>query len=124
MAHEVGHHVQHLAGTSDQVHQLRQRQSEQEANAMSVRLELQADCYAGIWAHDAEQMRSSLESGDVEEALGAAAAVGDDRLQRMSSGHVAPDRFTHGTSAQRVEWFRRGMESGDPRACSTATSTY
>jgi hypothetical protein len=119
MAHEVGHHVQHLTGTSDQVHAMRRRQSEVEANAMSVRLELQADCYAGIWAHHAERMRAVLESGDVDEALAAAAAVGDDRLQRQAGGTVVPESFTHGTSEQRARWFRRGLDTGDVRACDT-----
>jgi len=119
IAHEVGHHVQHLTGISDQVDALRRRQSEEEANATSVRLELQADCYAGIWANHAQQMRSILESGDVEEALGAAAAVGDDRLQQQTQGTVVPESFTHGTSEQRARWFRRGFDSGDLRACDT-----
>jgi predicted metalloprotease len=119
VAHEVGHHVQNLLGTSGKVHELRQRVGEAEANQLSVRLELQADCYAGVWAHHAERMRGILEAGDVEEALGAAAAVGDDRLQRQARGYVVPDSFTHGSSAQRMRWFRTGLESGSMRACDT-----
>jgi len=119
IAHEVGHHVQNLLGTSDAVHRLQQRAGEAEANAASVRLELQADCYAGVWAHDADAARPMLESGDVEEALTAASAIGDDRLQRQSQGTVVPETFTHGTSAQRVRWFRRGLDRGDLRACDT-----
>ncbi|HEX6314669.1 MAG TPA: neutral zinc metallopeptidase [Gemmatimonadaceae bacterium] len=119
IAHEVGHHVQNLLGTMDRTHQMRSRQGEAEANATSVRLELQADCYAGLWAHHAERERSILEQGDVEEALGAASAIGDDRLQRQSQGTVVPESFTHGTSEQRVRWFRRGLERGDPQSCDT-----
>jgi predicted metalloprotease len=118
IAHEVGHHVQNLLGTMDQVNQMRSRGGT-EANAMSVRLELQADCYAGLWAHHAERAKPMLESGDVEEALGAASAIGDDRLQRQTQGTVVPESFTHGTSAQRVRWFRRGLEQGDSRSCDT-----
>src|SRR5690606_22786558 len=105
IAHEVGHHVQHLLGTSTRVHQLRQRASEAEANALSVRLELQADCYAGIWAHFADRQRGFLEPGDIEEGLRAASSIGDDTLQRNAGRNVAPDSFTHGTSEQRVRWF-------------------
>lgn len=119
VAHEVGHHVQNLLGTSDKVHSARQNQSEVQANAMSVRLELQADCYAGVWAHHADASRQLLESGDVAEGLGAAAAIGDDRLQKQSRGYVSPESFTHGTSEQRVRWFKRGMDSGDANACNT-----
>ena len=119
IAHEVGHHVQDLAGTSDQVHRLQERAGQAEANAASVRLELQADCYAGFWAHHADAARPLLESGDVEEALTAASAIGDDRLQRETQGTIVPETFTHGTSAQRVRWFRRGLDSGDWRACDT-----
>jgi hypothetical protein len=119
IAHEVGHHVQHLTGISDKVDQARKRGSEAQANAMSVRLELQADCFAGVWAHHANRARSILESGDIESALGAASAIGDDALQRQSQGHVVPDSFTHGTSAQRVRWFRRGIESGKTTECNT-----
>jgi predicted metalloprotease len=114
IAHEVGHHVQNLLGVSDQVHDLRGRVSTEEFNQMSVRLELQADFYAGVWAHHAERMKQILETGDVEEALNAASAIGDDRLQRQAQGQVTPDSFTHGTSEQRMRWFRRGLETGDP----------
>ena len=117
IAHEVGHHVQNLLGTADKVHALRQRVSEKQANALSVRMELQADCFAGVWAHHAQAARQILESGDLEEALNAATAIGDDRLQQQAQGYAVPDSFTHGSSAQRVSWFRRGMESGDPQAC-------
>ena len=117
LAHEIGHHVQGVLGTERQVRQL-QRSRPGVANELSVLMELQADCYAGVWAHSTAR-RQLLERGDVEEGLAAAAAVGDDRLQRMAGGRVNPDAFTHGTSAQRVEWFRRGLESGDPRSCDT-----
>jgi predicted metalloprotease len=113
VAHEVGHHVQNLLGFSDKVHRMRGRVSDEEYNRLSVRLELQADFLAGVWAHHAQRMKNVLEAGDVEEALGAASAVGDDRLQKRSRGYVVPDSFTHGTSAQRARWFRRGLESGD-----------
>ena len=119
LAHEIGHHVQKLLGTSGQVHELQQRHGGTEANQLSVRLELQADCYAGVWAHHAERMRGLLEAGDVEEALGAASAVGDDRLQRQAQGYVVPDSFTHGSSAQRMRWFRTGLDSGFLAACDT-----
>jgi hypothetical protein len=119
IAHEVGHHVQNALGTMSQVHALRSRQDPVEANAASVRLELQADCYAGLWAHHAERARPMLEGGDVEEALGAATAIGDDRLQRQSQGTVVPESFTHGTSEQRVRWFRRGLDAGTSSACDT-----
>jgi len=119
LAHEIGHHVQNLLGTSGQVQQRRQRVGQAEGNELSVRLELQADCYAGVWAHHAERMRSILESGDIEEALGAASAVGDDRLQRQARGYVVPDSFTHGSSEQRMRWFRTGFQSGDVAACDT-----
>lgn len=118
IAHEVGHHVQHLLGISDQVDNLRRRNPSQ-ANALSVRIELQADCFAGLWAQRANAARNILESGDVEEALAAATAIGDDRLQKQSQGYVVPDAFTHGTSAQRVRWFKRGLESGDLKQCDT-----
>ncbi len=113
IAHEVGHHVQHLLGITDMVHDQRGRLSEAEYNRLSVRLELQADFFAGVWAHHAERMWGILEPGDVEEALNAASAIGDDRLQQEAQGHVVPDSFTHGTSAQRARWFRRGLETGD-----------
>lgn len=118
IAHEVGHHVQHLLGISDQVDNLRRRNPSQ-ANALSVRMELQADCFAGLWAQRANAARNILESGDVEEALAAATAIGDDRLQKQSQGYVVPDAFTHGSSAQRVRWFKRGLESGDLKQCDT-----
>jgi predicted metalloprotease len=117
IAHEVGHHVQNLLGTAEKVHALRQRAGEREANALSVRMELQADCFAGVWAHHAQASRQILEAGDLEEALNAASAIGDDRLQKQAQGYAVPDSFTHGTSSQRVRWFRKGMESGDPQAC-------
>ena len=112
VAHEIGHHVQNLLGVADDVSQAQQRLSEGQANALSVRLELQADFYAGVWAHHAHQRNQLLEPGDVEEALGAATAIGDDRLQREAQGHVVPDSFTHGTSEQRVAWFKKGFDSG------------
>ncbi|CAB3850785.1 hypothetical protein LMG26846_01982 [Achromobacter insuavis] len=118
IAHEVGHHVQHLLGISDQVDNLRRRNPSQ-ANALSVRMELQADCFAGLWAQRANAARNILESGDVEEALAAATAIGDDRLQKQSQGYVVPDAFTHGSSAQRVRWFKRGLDSGDLKQCDT-----
>jgi len=114
VAHEVGHHVQDLLGITDQVESLRRRLSPAEANQLSVRVELQADSFAGVWAHHTERMSQVIEAGDIEEALQAASAIGDDRLQRRSRGYVVPDAFTHGTSAQRVAWFRRGYETGDP----------
>ncbi len=119
IAHEIGHHVQTLLGISQQVHSLRGKISQTEDNAMSVRLELQADCFAGVWAHHAQRSRDMLEAGDVEEALTAATAIGDDRLQQQSQGHVVPDAFTHGSSAQRVRWFRQGMQTGTLDACDT-----
>ena len=118
IAHEVGHHVQNLLGISEQVHRKQQQVGKKAANALSVRLELQADCFAGVWGHYAET-RHLLESGDMEEALTAANAIGDDTLQRNASGHVAPDSFTHGSSAQRIKWFKQGFESGDTRQCNT-----
>ena len=122
VAHEVGHHVQNLLGTSQQVHDAQQRSGKAEANALSVRLELQADCYAGVWAKNAAQSRQLLEAGDVEEGLNAASAIGDDRLQRQAQGYVVPDAFTHGSSAQRVQWFRTGLAAGTPEACDTFNS--
>ena len=120
IAHEVGHHVQTLRGISDQVRQRQARVGKAEANALSVRQELQADCFAGIWAQTIdEQARISLESGDLEEALNAASAIGDDRLQRQAQGYVVPESFTHGSSEQRARWFRRGLEANDLRACDT-----
>ena len=117
IAHEVGHHVQHLLGISDQVDNLRRRNPSQ-ANALSVRMELQADCFAGLWAQRANAARQILESGDVE-ALAAATAIGDDRLQKQSQGYVVPDTFTHGSSEQRVRWFKRGLEGGSLKQCDT-----
>ncbi len=119
IAHEVGHHVQNELGTMDKVNSLQQRASEKQANALSVKLELQADFYAGVWAHYA-QKRGLLERGDIEEALGAASAVGDDRLQQQAQGYVVPDSFTHGSSRQRQEWFTRGFQSGDMTKGDTA----
>jgi uncharacterized protein len=119
IAHEVGHHVQTLLGISDRVAATRQRADRATANALSVRQELQADCFAGVWAYHANRTRQVLEAGDLEEALGAAAAIGDDRLQRQAAGRVAPESFTHGSSAQRVRWFRRGFEAGAPNQCDT-----
>jgi predicted metalloprotease len=113
VAHEVGHHVQNLSGISDKVHAARGRVGKEEYNSLSVRLELQADYLAGCWAHHAQRMKNILESGDVEEALRAANAIGDDTLQKQARGYVVPDSFTHGTSAQRVRWFKRGFETGD-----------
>jgi len=119
IAHEVGHHVQNLLGVSDQVSAQQSRSSKAAANALSVRLELQADCYAGLWAHHAQRMRRVLEPGDLDEALNAASAIGDDRLQRQARGHVVPESFTHGTSEQRRSWFRRGFDNGRARDCDT-----
>lgn len=119
IAHEVGHHVQNLLGISGKVHEARQRLSEAEGNQLSVRLELQADCFSGVWAHHADRARQILEAGDIEEALGAAAAIGDDRLQKQAQGYAVPDSFTHGSSAQRVRWFKQGLASGDLKHCDT-----
>ena len=119
VAHEVGHHVQTLLGVSKQVHAARQRAGETESNALQVRMELQADCFAGVWAHHANRARQILEPGDTEEALAAAAGVGDDRLQQQARGYVVPESFTHGSSEQRMQWFSRGMKSGDPGQCDT-----
>lgn len=119
IAHEVGHHVQNLLGTMGEVDRLQRQVGKADANELSVRLELQADCYAGIWGYHAHTQRRLLEEGDVEEGLNAASAIGDDRLQKMSGGRVNPDAFTHGTSAQRVQWFRTGLQSGDVRRCDT-----
>lgn len=118
VAHEVGHHVQNLLGTSDRVTAMQRRAGESQSNQLSVRLELQADCYAGVWGYYA-QRRGQLSPGDVEEALRAASAIGDDRLQMQSRGYVVPDSFTHGTSEQRVRWFRQGFDTGDLRQCDT-----
>jgi hypothetical protein len=113
IAHEVGHHVQKLLGITDRVDAQRRRASQKEANALSVRLELQADFLAGVWAHDAQQTKHILDPGDIDDALRAASAIGDDRLEKQAQGFVVPDSFTHGTSAQRVKWFRKGFDTGD-----------
>jgi predicted metalloprotease len=120
LAHEIGHHVQNLLGTEAEVRRARTARADL-ANELSVRLELQADCYAGVWAESTRQ-RQLLEQGDLEEGLGAAAAVGDDRLQRMGGGRMVPESFTHGSSAQRRQWFRRGLDTGRPDACDTFKS--
>lgn len=120
IAHEVGHHVQNLLGTSEKVQQAKQQaRSEAASNAYSVRLELQADCYAGVWAHHADQQFRILEDGDIEEALRAATAIGDDALQKQAQGYVVPDSFTHGSSEQRVRWFKQGLQSGQVNDCNT-----
>jgi predicted metalloprotease len=119
IGHEVGHHIQTLLGTSDQVRRLQANASQADANALSVRLELQADCYAGVWAHHANRSQRMLEPGDVQEGLAAAAAIGDDRMLRRAGREVVPEAFTHGSSQQRQEWLRRGLESGDPQVCDT-----
>lgn len=119
VAHEVGHHVQNLLGISDKVQRARERSNATQANALSVRLELQADCYAGVWAYHANQSRQLLEAGDIESGLNAASAIGDDKLQMQARGYVSPDSFTHGSSEQRVRWFKRGIESGDIKNCDT-----
>lgn len=124
IAHEVGHHIQNLMGTSDKVQQARQSaRNESEANQYSVRLELQADCYAGVWAHHADGANRILEAGDVEEAMRAAAAIGDDALQRQAQGYAVPDSFTHGTSEQRMRWFNQGLTIGDVNKCDTFSLT-
>lgn len=124
IAHEVGHHVQNLLGVSEDVHARQQRVDKVEANELSVRLELQADFLAGVWAHHAEQKWQILEQGDIEEALNAATAIGDDRLQQQSRGTVVPESFTHGTSEQRVRWFTRGLKTGDMNAGDTFSVRY
>jgi predicted metalloprotease len=123
IAHEVGHHVQNLLGVSDKVRQAQQRAGGgARANALSVRLELQADCLAGVWAAKANEAKHILEDGDIQEALTAASAIGDDRLQKQSRGYVVPDAFTHGTSEQRMRWFKRGIDNGDMNQCNTFQS--
>lgn len=122
IAHEVGHHLQNLMGTTDKLDKARGHVSEREANAMSVRLELQADCFAGVWAKLSQQSKGWLEQGDIEEALNAAAQIGDDTLQKRSRGTVVPESFTHGSSAQRVRWFKTGLDAGDLKACDTFSS--
>jgi predicted metalloprotease len=119
IAHEVGHHVQMLLGISDRVHRAQSAAGQAEANALSVRMELQADCFAGVWAHHADRARALLEQGDIEEGLNAASAIGDDRLQRQAQGYVVPESFTHGSAEQRASWFARGLEAGDPDLCDT-----
>jgi predicted metalloprotease len=119
IAHEVGHHVQNLLGIAEKVHRMQRQVSEAEGNALSVRMELQADCYAGVWGHHAKHERNLIEPGDFEEGLRAAAAIGDDRLQKMSRGQVQPESWTHGSSEQRMTWLKRGLESGDPSVCNT-----
>lgn len=122
IAHEVGHHVQNLLGISGKVDAMRRRVSETEYNALSVRLELQADCLAGVWANHTQETKQFLEQGDIEEALNAATAIGDDTLQKESQGYAVPETFTHGSSAQRVRWFKQGMDSGDMNQCNTFQS--
>ena len=119
IAHEVGHHVQNLLGISDKVREAQQGVSQSRANALSVRLELQADCFAGVWGNRADAAKRIIEPGEVEQALTAATAIGDDRLQRQAQGRIVPESFTHGTSEQRVRWFKRGLETGDLRQCDT-----
>lgn len=123
IAHEVGHHVQNLLGISGQVHRRQQKLDKVQSNQLSVRLELQADCLAGVWAYHAHQKRQILEKGDIEEALGAASAIGDDRLQQQARGYVTPDSFTHGASAQRVRWFKKGINTGEMAQCDTFSAT-
>lgn len=119
IAHEVGHHVQNLLGISDKMHAARRQVSETEYNQLSVRLELQADCLAGVWAHHADRARGVVEPGDIDEALNAASQIGDDRLQKQGRGYVTPDSFTHGTSVQRARWFRQGFTTGEFGSCDT-----
>lgn len=124
IAHEVGHHVQNLLGIADKVNRLRHRGSDAEGNALSVRMELQADCLAGVWGHHAKRERNLIEPGDFEEGLRAASAIGDDRLQKMSRGYVQPESWTHGSSEQRMTWLKRGLDSGDANACDTFSSNH
>ena len=121
IAHEIGHHIQNLLGIAERITRLQQRSSTAERNALSVRMELQADCLAGVWGYHARQNRKLIEPGDFEAGLRAAAAIGDDRLQKMGQGYVQPERWTHGSSEQRMTWLRRGLQSGDPSACDTLT---
>ncbi|MBC7823103.1 MAG: neutral zinc metallopeptidase [Candidatus Parcubacteria bacterium] len=123
IAHEVGHHVQNLLGISDKVQSLQSRSSKAEANQLSVRLELQADCFAGVWGNRAQRSRKILEQGDIEEALTAASAIGDDNLQKRARGYVVPESFTHGSAAQRVQWFKKGIQTGNPEQCNTFAGT-
>ena len=119
IAHEVGHHIQNVLGIMQRVQQAQQRAGEREANSLSVRLELQADCFAGIWAHHANRERRILDEGDIEEGMNAATQIGDDRIQLRTKGYVVPEGFTHGSGEQRVRWFRRGLEAGDMKQCDT-----
>ena len=119
VAHEIGHHVQNLMGIARQVTAAQQRATQEQGNQLQVRMELQADCFAGVWANHANQMRHILEPGDIEEALAAASGVGDDRLQRQAQGYVVPESFTHGSSEQRMRWFSTGIKSGNPKSCDT-----
>ena len=119
IAHEIGHHVQALLGIADKVQALKQRSDERQANALQVRMELQADCFAGVWASLNHQMKNRLQPGDIESGLTAAAAIGDDRLQKQTQGYAVPESFTHGSSEQRVRWFKRGWETGKTQACDT-----
>jgi predicted metalloprotease len=119
IAHEIGHHVQKLLGIMDQVEAVRQRTSERQANALQVRVELQADCFAGIWANKAQETKNIFEPGDIDQALNAASAIGDDRIQKQTQGYVVRDSFTHGSSEQRVRWFRKGYETGSLQQCDT-----
>jgi predicted metalloprotease len=122
LGHEIGHHVQNLMGTTTEVTRLQNSMSKRDGNALSVALELQADCYAGVWAHHAHKQFNMLEEGDIEEAINAAGSIGDDRLQRMSGRRINPDSFTHGSSVQRMEWFQRGLKSGDLKYCDSFKS--
>ena len=124
IAHEVGHHIQTVLGISAKVHGQKQRSSKDEANKLSVRQELQADCLAGVWGHHADRAKQLLEEGDLQEALVAAAAIGDDRLQKQARGYVTPESFTHGSSEQRIRWFKRGMDSGDFDKCDSFSLAY
>ena len=119
IAHEVGHHLQNVFGVLDKTHRAKRQLSENKANALQVRVELQADCYAGVWAHHAQKQQKILEAGDVEEALNAASAIGDDTLQKQAQGYVVPDAFTHGSAKQRIQWFSTGLEKGSLQACDT-----
>jgi predicted metalloprotease len=123
VAHEIGHHVQNLLGITEQVQQLQRQVSKTKANQLSVMLELQADCFAGVWANNAQQARQILEEGDVEEALNAASQIGDDRLQQQAQGYVVPDSFTHGSSQERMRWFAKGIKTGDLNQCDTFSSS-
>jgi predicted metalloprotease len=122
IAHEVGHHIQRLNGVSDKAMQAQRSMGKTQYNQFSVKMELQADCYAGVWGHYAQEWKNQIQAGDIDEALTAASAIGDDRLQKQSSGVVVPDSFTHGTSEQRVRWFRKGFDVGDPAQCDTFTA--